>query len=121
MDDTFFCPICGNKLRNQKLKNKWLPQINRTSNYIYRMCQHGLNHFLEFYVDTNSKKISYIKFSLDPKNNRMIALDFINKKSLITCNKNSEPFNLKIPKLIEPDFPKLTHLKDKVSSLILFL
>lgn len=118
MDDTLFCPICGNKFRNIKLNNKTLLSINKTANFMERTCA-GTNHVLILFSDVASKKIDFMKLSLDPKYSRFLEIDFINKKCRISCFKNSNPKYIEITNMIVPDFPKLEALKSQVELYII--
>jgi len=120
MDDTLACPICGNKLRNIKLPNKFLHHVNKTSDYIARTCHNGMNHSLTFHVDEITKKVDFLKLSLNPKYSRYVEIDFFNQKCRISCLKDSKPDYIEIPKMLHPDFPLLTKLKERVSLYITF-
>lgn len=120
MDDTLACPICANKLRNIKLPNKFLHSTNKTANYIARTCFNGMNHSLTFYVDEDAEQVDFLKLSLNPKYSRFIEIDFVNQKCRINCLKDSKPQYIEIDKMLQPDFPLLTKLKEKVSLYITF-
>jgi uncharacterized protein YbaR (Trm112 family) len=120
MDDTLVCPICKNKLNNIKLSNKFLHAIDKTSDYVVRRCIRGMNHFLTFYVDENTWQVDFLKISLNPKYSRYIEIDFVNQKCRIACLKDSKPEYIEIDKMLYPDFPHLTKLKEKVSLFVVF-
>ena len=120
MDDTLACPICGNKLRNIKLSNKFLHPVGKTANYIERTCSEGMNHSLQLFTDENNNQVDFLKLSLNPKYSRYIEIDFINQKCRINCLKEGKPDYIDIPKMIYPDFPLLTKLKERVSLYIIF-
>lgn len=61
-----------------------------------------------------------IKLSLNPKYSRFLEMDFVNQKCRITCSKDGENEYIDIPKMIYPDFPDLTKLKEKVSLYVVF-
>jgi hypothetical protein len=120
MDDILLCPICGNKFRNINHDNKILHPINKTGDYVERICSSGHNHVVSLWVDKNTKKVDWLRLSLNPKYSRFLELDYVNSKCRITCAKNGEFTHINIPKMIEPDFPDLTKLKERVSLYILF-
>lgn len=120
MDDCLACPICANKLKNIKFCNKFFSPPLSNSNYIIRTCHAGMNHSLQFYFNDDSKLIDFLKISLSPNYSKYIEIDFLNKKSRINCYKNGKHEYISIPKMIKPDFPALTKLKEKVAMLITF-
>ena len=107
MEDTLTCPICNNKLRNLYLIDF---QIERT-------CV-GINHTLQFIV--KNKQVLFLKTSLESNYSKFIDIDFVDKKCKIIMLKMSKPFYIEIPKLLEPDFPLLLSLKEKVSLYVTF-
>ena len=119
MEDTLACPICGNKLRTVKLTNKYLHPINKTATFFERTCV-GVNHSLRFFADENTKRVDMLKFSLDPKYSKYLEIDYHNKRCRISCMKNSETSYIYIPKMIEPDFPDLAKLKERISMYVVF-
>ena len=120
MREMWHCPICGNKMRGIKQKNTHLYFLNKTSNYSERTCN-GLNHCLQIYVDEKTKQVDLLKLSLNPTYDRFIFIDYYNQKCKIVCLKNNEEYiSIPIPKMIEPDFPDLQNLKDRVSTFIMF-
>lgn len=119
MDDSLFCPICKNKMRSTKLFNTHLKQINKFGNFIERNCP-GTNHFVSFFTDYSSKKIIFIKTSLNHKLSKLIEIDFYNKESLIICINDGKYNYLNLDKILYPDFPNLDKLKDQVNTFLLF-
>jgi hypothetical protein len=120
MDDMTLCPICGNKLRNLNLKNKYFHSTGKTADLIERTCSKGKNHSLQFFTDLSTNKIDYIKFSLDPKYSKYIEINFINNECIIMFMKNGTANNIVVPKIIEPDFPDLFKLKQQVNLYAVF-
>lgn len=120
MEDVTSCPICNNKLRTVRLNGKYLFSVNKTSNYVERTCSQGMNHSLQFFTDENTKKIDFIKISLNHKYSKFIEIDFINQKCRISCMKSGKAEYIDIPKMLEPDFPNLTKLKEKVALYVTF-
>jgi len=53
--------------------------------------------------------------SLNNKYSRYLEIDFLNRKCRITCMKNSVSEYINIPKLLEPDFPSLKKLKERIT------
>ena len=119
MEDTTVCPICGNKLRNVRLANKYINTINKTGTFFERTCT-GINHSLQFFTDESSKKIDMLRFSLDPKYTKYLEIDYVNKRCRIYCMKNGEVHYIHIPKMVEPDFPDLVRLKERISIYVVF-
>jgi hypothetical protein len=112
MKDSTLCPICNNPLRskfNQHILN---------SNLLFtsRNCTKGLNHSLQFF--SNSSLIHLLKFSLTPNYSKFIILDFINSTSTIKFF--SPDLSISINKIILPDFPSLSSLKEKVDLILTF-
>lgn len=120
MDDTLTCPICANKLRNIKLHDKLLHPINKTANYAERTCSGGMNHSLQLFTDEATGQVDFLKLSLNPKYSRYLEIDFYNQKCRINCLKDNKPDYIDIPKMIEPDFPHLTKLKERISLYVVF-
>lgn len=120
MDDTLVCPICGNKLRNVNQKSKYLLPVSKTANYIERTCSTGMNHSLQLFTDGYTQKVDLLKLSLNPKYSRYLEIDFINQKCRISCLKAGKAEYINIPKMIQPDFPKLVKLKERVSMYVTF-
>jgi hypothetical protein len=120
MDDVLCCPICGNKLRSYNLLNHLLDQVGKTANYAQRICNKGHNHSLMMFVDKDTKKVDLIKISLNPSYSRYLEIDFVNQKCRIACLKDGKPDYIIIEKMIDPDFPDLVKLKERVGLYILF-
>ena len=120
MDDILTCPICGNKMRTHHHKNKLLYPTGKTANYAERICSSGHNHVITIWVDKATKQIDFIKLSLNPKYSRFLEMDFVNQKSRISLQKDGEEEVINIPKMIRPDFPELTKLKEKVNLYVVF-
>lgn len=119
MDDVLNCPICDSKLKTSHHKNKLLHPIDQTADYAERICN-GHNHIIAIWVNKATKKVDFMKLSLNSKYSRFLEIDWVNQKCRITCAKDNEYEYINIPKMIEPDFPNLTKLKEKVSLYITF-
>lgn len=121
MDDTTTCPICGNTLRNIILKDKFLHLINKRATFVERTCSKGMNHSLQIFTEVDGySKVHLLKVSLNSKYSRFIEIDFHNNRCKISCLKNNIPYTIEIPKIIEPDFPDLEKLKEKVGIYVSF-
>jgi hypothetical protein len=120
MDDVLCCPICGNKMRTSHLDNKLLHPVGKTANYAERVCSKGYNHVISLWADKETKQVDLIKISLNPKYSRFLEIDYVNQKCRITCAKDGEYEYIEIPKMIEPDFPDLVKLKERVNLYIVF-
>ncbi len=120
MDDVSHCPICGNKLRTSHHTKKLLHATGKTSDYAERICSDGHNHVVSIWADKTTKQVDLLRLSLNSKYSRFLEIDYVNKKCRITCAKNGEYEYIDIPKMIEPDFPDLVKLKERVSLYILF-
>jgi len=118
MDDSLHCPICQNKFRNIK-KNGPLHAIGKSGNYIERTCT-GMNHSLQLFTNTRTKKVDFLKLSLNPKYSRFLEIDYHNQRCRISCFKDGKPEYIDIPRLIEPDFPSLEKLRETISTFICF-
>lgn len=120
MDDVLRCPICGNKMRTKHHTNKMLYPVNKTADYAERICSLGHNHVITIWTDKTTKQVDLINLSLNPKYSRFLEMDFVNQKCRITCAKDGEKEYIDIPRMIVPDFPDLTKLKEKVSLYVVF-
>lgn len=120
MDDVLNCPVCGNKLRNHNLLNKRLPFLDEVGNFVERNCTLGHNHSLQMFVDLATNKVVYLKLSLNHLYSRFVEINFVTEKCRILCMKDCECQYIDIDKLIEPDFPDLTKLKERVSLYVVF-
>lgn len=118
MDDTLICPICQKKLSNYAVSSR--QDLDKTSTYTERKCA-GMNHIIVLLSNKKTNKIDYIKMSLNPNYSKFIEIDFFNKKSRISCFRDGKPEHIEISKMLEPDFPQLTKLKEKVNLFVLFL
>jgi hypothetical protein len=120
MDDTLTCPICNNKLRTIRIADRSLFFVNKRATFIERSCTTGMNHALQLFTDESSGQIDLIKVSLNHKYTRYIEIDFVNQKCRISCMKNGEQHLIDVPKMIFPDFPHLTKLKERVAMYVVF-
>jgi len=118
MRDILTCPICGDKLRSIKRKNK-IFDLNQEAYYVERLCVKNISHFLQFFTDEGTGKVDLINISLTPNRSKFIRINFYTNISKVLSN-----FPLLneviIPKIIEPDFPDLIILKDKIKLYITF-
>ena len=114
------CPICGDLMKTIKYNNLYLKFINKTSNYIEHTCC-GINHLLQITIDKFTKNIDTLKMSLAPDYSRFIMIDFYNKKCKIILLKNSKEEYIFIPKIVFPDFPNLSKLKEQINTYIIFM
>lgn len=119
MDDTLTCPICGNKLRTVNIKNRQLYMVGKIGNWAERTCN-GMNHAVQIWTDPATRKVDLLVLSLNPKYSRYLEIDFINQKCRINCMKNGKPEYINIDKMIEPDFPDLVKLRERVALYITF-
>lgn len=119
MDDVLNCPICGKKLKNKKLPRKYLHMLGLAADYIERNCTQGMNHNLQFFTRESTKCIDLLKISLDPRYSKYLEIDYINQKCRISCTKDGKTEYIDIEKMVEPDFPDLVKLKEKIQIYIL--
>lgn len=120
MQGTWNCPICGDLMRGIRQTNRLVYSINKLSTYSERTCN-GINHCLQILVDEKTKEVDLIKISLNANYDRFIYLDMLNQKCKISCFKNNKEVSfIDVPKMIQPDFPLLTELKDRVSMYLIF-
>lgn len=117
MEDFSICPICGKKLSVIKL-NRFIKFIDKTSCFLDKKCV-GVNHFFQIFIDQVTKKIDYMKFSLYPTYSQYVHINFIKQYSNIYIYKNGEHFKINIPRIIDPDFPNLIGIKEKINKLLL--
>ncbi len=119
MDDVLHCPICNLKLRNLKLDG-YVYAVGRTGNFVERTCSTGMNHTLMLFTDTETKKVELLKLSLNPKYSRFLDINFREQRCRIVCLKKNKPEYIEVPKMIYPDFPHLTKLREKVAMYVCF-
>ena len=119
MDDSQICPICGVKFRNLYLKNYQIS--NKTADFVERTCSQSMNHIIQFYADQSTNQIDYIKLNINPRYTVILELDFINKKSIMSFWKSGACEYVHVPKIIEPDFPLLNDLREKINMYTVFL
>lgn len=115
MQDVQLCPICSAKLQSVSKKKRKLHWINKVSTYAEKKCVKGHNHSLQLFTDKLTGKIDLLKFSLEANYSKFIEIDFVNQRCRINCLKASVSSYIDIPGIIEPDFPALEKLKQKVS------
>lgn len=120
MDDSLTCPLCDNKLRNINLPNRSLLYVEKTSDYTERVCSNGHNHVLMMFVDNKTKRVDLLRMSLNPKYSRFIEIDFVNNKCRIDYKNEGKSEYIDVAKMIYPDFPHLTTLRERVDLYILF-
>lgn len=121
MQDVLKCPICSSTLRSvSKKKLRTLHWINKTGTYTEKRCVTGHNHSLLLFADKATGKIDLIKFSIESDYSKFIEIDFVNQKCRIHCLKAGQPHYIEISNIIEPDFPNLEKLKQKVSLFVTF-
>lgn len=117
MDDIRVCPICNTKLTSLRAP-RYIGSINKWGKYVERLCT-GANHFFQIFVEDN--KVDYLKVSLVPDYSVFFTADYYNQKCIVSCLKNGiSEHDIKIPRLIEPDFPDLVKLKEKISIYVVF-
>lgn len=119
MDDTLHCPICNARLRTVNREHRHLSIINKIGNWAERTC-HGMNHTLQIFTDHETNKVDLLTISLDLKNSRILMIDYLNQKCQIRCWKDGQPTYIDIAKMIEPDFPDLVKLKERVALYVVF-
>ena len=120
MNDLNHCPICFNKLRSYKVEKRYLGYLKKRALYVEKLCA-GVNHSLQIFVDSDSKKIDLLKMSLTPKYSRYIEVDFYNQRCrLLLLSKNNKTEYIEIPKILELDFPELIKTKEKIDTYVMF-
>jgi hypothetical protein len=121
MQDTLYCPICGDRLKNCIYKNTFLSYIDKKSTFINRVCP-GTNHLLTLTIDKKSKNVDYLSLSLKPDFSVRININFLEENCTALFIKNNAIVNsIYIPKKIDLDFPDLKAFKDKIFNYIAFL
>jgi len=118
MQDTLYCPICGDKMRSKK-EQAYVQLLNKDSNFIERTCT-GLNHCIQLVIDLSSKEIDFMKISLSRDFSRFVLIDIVNNKSNIICLKKNEKQSFEVPRAMIPDFPDLKELKRIIGLYITF-
>jgi hypothetical protein len=120
MEDTLTCPICGKKLTNLSLKETYLAMLDKKSDFTQRTCTKGLNHNFQLLTDKTTGKVDWIKLALTPQYSRWVEINYITGKSRIACLKEGKPEYLDIDRQLEPDFPDLAKLKEKIGIYVIF-
>lgn len=115
MKDTRYCPICKVKMSSRKIN--WIINGVHQGPTISRTCT-GFNHFLTIYTQGN--QVALLKVSLNPQYTRQVEIDYRSQTSKIIYDWNTIYVFIPIPKLLVPDFPNLTELKEKVDILLAF-
>ena len=120
MDDILRCPICSNKLRSSHRSNYLLHPVGKTADYTSRTCSTGHSHVVVLWTDRTTKQVDLLKISLKPNYSRFVEIDYVNRRCRVTCLKDGNYEYIEIPKMIEPDFPDLVKLKERVGLYVLF-
>jgi hypothetical protein len=115
MQEIFSCPICNVKLQGVSKKKRKLHWVNKTSTYFEKKCVKNHNHSFQCFTDKITGKVDLMKFSLEPDYSKFIEIDYFNQRCRINCLKAGQSYYIDIPGIIEPDFPNLEKLKQKVS------
>jgi len=102
MENYSLCPICENKLRI----------IKKSTKLIEKTCTKGMNHSLQFLVSNNI--VQQLKVSLDAKYSKFIEINFAKNNGRIILLLKNKQTDIQIDKLLEPDFPSLKELKERV-------
>lgn len=121
MIDTKNCPICNQKLKNRNLKDHYLYFVDNVSDYTEKVCSNGINHTIQIFTDSKTKKIHLLKTSISHDYSKFIEIDFLNSKSRISYFKLGKPEYVNVKKIIYPDFPNLKSIKDKVDTYVKFI
>jgi len=72
------------------------------------------------FADKATKKVDFLKLSLNPKYSRFLEIDYVNQKCRINCMKDQKSDYIEIDKMLYPDFPLLCELKKIVSLYVVF-
>lgn len=118
MQDTLYCPICGDKMRSKK-EQAYVLLLNKDSNFIERTCT-GLNHCIQLVTDLKSKEIDFMKISLNRDFSRFVLIDYVNNRSDVICLKKNKKQSFEVPKVVTPDFPDLKELKRLIELYVTF-
>lgn len=118
MQDTQYCPMCGEKMRTKK-EESYVHILDKISDFIERTCV-GMNHVFQIVIDSETEKVDLIKISLQPDYSKFILIDYLHQKCKVICLKNNIEQSFEIPKMLYPDFPDLKGLKEKVDLFITF-
>jgi hypothetical protein len=79
-----------------------------------------MNHSLMLFADKATKKVDFLKLSLNPKYSRFLEIDYVNQKCRINCMKDQKSDYIEIDKMLHPDFPDLVKLKEIVNLYVVF-
>jgi|SRR6185436_19041934 len=106
MKEFSYCPICANKLKSRLFKD----------NIKLLSCQEGVAHYISFKLQ--DQQMSNMTLYLD--NYSYLEMDFLKQISTYYYDPLNGMAKLVIPKIIEPDFPQLKNLKEKLLKYVLF-
>lgn len=98
----------------------FLPSASKASDYIERTCVHGRNHAIQFFTEEATGKVDFLKISLSPKYSRYLEINYTTETCRISCMKAGKTEYINIEKMIEPDFPDLVKLKERVGLYVVF-
>lgn len=101
------CPICANKLKSNKYPEDFTQSI----------CNTSPAHYIS--VCTMNKKIHSLYLVLDDYS--AIQILFLTKQTIYYYNPSNSKEYLTIPRILIPDFPSLNKLKQKLSTLKVFI
>lgn len=117
MKDTLYCPICMNKLSNKVLSN--FTANCEMDSCIQRSCKEGINHFFSLLV-TRRPHYKPIMLLLNLGSDKSVQINFEKQISSIVFHKFSNTLQIKVPRVIELDFPSLKKLKAKMKNYVTF-
>lgn len=73
------------------------------------------------FINDQTRKVDRIKVSLNPEYSIFFEVNYYYQKCIVSCFKNGKmEHNIEIPRIIEPDFPDLVKLKEKISIYVVF-
>lgn len=119
MNDSVFCPFCGDKFKNSYTNNNLPKAIQGNTTYIERVCA-SINHVVIFYTEKNTLQVDYIIFSIYPNYSVYIEVNFLHKATDIFIYNREFKKEITLPKILEPDFPQLTKIKDIINMYLTF-
>jgi transcription elongation factor Elf1 len=119
MEDTLTCPVCGQKLSNQS-QQYYLAMLNKKADMVQRTCTKGIGHSFQILTDKATNKVDWIKLSLNPWYTRWVEINCVTGRSRIAYLKNGKAEYLDIERRLEPDFPSLERLREKVNIYVVF-
>lgn len=120
MQDTRACLFCNKKLSNRNFPGQVFSGV--FANFSERNCQADLGHTFKLIWNETHTCPAWLQITWRTSSNtvRAMIIDFAQGTSLIRCWRNNTPYDVKVERILVPDFPNLISLNEKVDLIILY-